>query len=392
MTAAVRFEAVDVVFGGVPRAALPLLDAGETRETIQARTGQVVAVHGASLAVPAGRITVLMGLSGSGKSTLLRCVNGLVRVTRGRVLVEDADGASVDVGSAGARTRRRLRQERVAMVFQSFALLPWRTVAENVGLGLELKGVDAASRRRIVAEKLELVGLADWADTYAHQLSGGMQQRVGLARALATDAPILLMDEPFSALDPLIRDRLQNDLLELQDRLGKTILFVSHDLDEAMKLGHQIAIMEAGRIVQAGSPEAIVTAPATSYVADFVANLNPLNVLSTASIMAPLAEWPRAGDALVLDDGLHVSLDGAGRPQRLWDGAGAVATAANGHAAPGEVVLCRPETRLREVVELRRRTGRPILIADAAGRIHGAVGERQLLDGVLNARGTPARA
>ncbi len=386
MSIAVRFEAVDVVFGGAPKAALALIDAGLEREAIKARTGQVVAVQGASLDVPAGRITVLMGLSGSGKSTLLRCVNGLVRVTRGRVLVDDAGGGMVDVGKAGGGTKRHLRQERIAMVFQSFALLPWRTVAENVGFGLELKGVDRAERQRVVAEKLALVGLADWAGTYAHQLSGGMQQRVGLARALATDAPILLMDEPFSALDPLIRERLQNDLLELQARLGKTVLFVSHDLDEATKLGHQIAIMEGGRIVQAGSPEDIVTSPATSYVADFVSNLNTLNVLTTASVMAPVAALPRVGEAVVLDAGLHAALDADGRLVRLWDGAGAVEPAPNGHAAPGAVALCSPQTRLREVVELRRRTGRPILVADADGRIQGAIGERQLLDGVLNTR------
>ncbi len=285
---AIAFEAVDIVFGDRPETALPLLDAGATRETILAETGQVLGAAGCTLAVPAGEICVLMGLSGSGKSTLLRAVNRLNAVTRGRVQVADA-GKQVDVASCDRRTLRRLRTERIAMVFQQFALLPWRTVAENVGFGLELRGTGRAERDRIVAEKLAMVNLDAWADKFAHELSGGMQQRVGLARAFATDADILLMDEPFSALDPLIRDRLQDELLELQERLHKTIVFVSHDLDEALKIGNQIAIMEGGRIVQAGPPETIVTQPATDYVRDFVAKVNPLRVLTAGTVMRPLA-------------------------------------------------------------------------------------------------------
>src|SRR5690606_20724160 len=180
---------------------------------------------------------------------------------------------------------RRIRRECVAMVFQQFALLPWRTVAENVGFGLELAGVPSTERKQRVARQLELVGLSQWANKYAHELSGGMQQRVGLARAFATEAPILLMDEPFSALDPLIRTKLQDELLELQDRLKKTIIFVSHDLEEALKIGNRITIMDGGRIVQTGAPEEIVLKPANDDVREFTPNVNPLSVLTAWNVM-----------------------------------------------------------------------------------------------------------
>ena len=282
----VAFERVSIVFGDRPERALPLMDAGRSRPEIQAETGQVLGVHDCSLEVAEGEMVVLMGLSGSGKSTLLRAVNGLNRVTRGEVRVHDGS-AMVGVSRASPARLRALRRERIAMVFQAFRLLPWRTVAENVGLGLELAGLPRTERRARVAAQLELVGLSQWADRRVAELSGGMQQRVGLARAFATEAPILLMDEPFSALDPLIRTRLQDELLELQQRLRRTIVFVSHDLDEAFKLGNRIAIMEGGRIIQCGTPKDIYSAPASDYVADFVANMNPLGVLTAADALAP---------------------------------------------------------------------------------------------------------
>ncbi len=291
MSTAVEFEEVSIVFGDRPERALPLADRGQTREEIQAATGQVLGVHDCTISVAEGEILVLMGLSGSGKSTLLRAVNGLNPVTRGRVRVNDGEGL-VDVTRADGATLRRLRQKRIAMVFQAFGLLPWRSVRENVGLGLELAGMGRAERNARVDRQLELVGLGGWAGRRVSELSGGMQQRVGLARAFATDAPILLMDEPFSALDPLIRTRLQDELLELQARLRRTIIFVSHDLDEAFKLGDRIAIMEGGRIVQAGTPRDIFTAPANEYVADFVAHMNPLGVLTARDVMGPA----RGGD------------------------------------------------------------------------------------------------
>lgn len=283
---AVEFDNVSIVFGEKPESALPMLDAGESRGTVRDATGQMLGVHDCSFTVAEGEILVLMGLSGSGKSTLLRSVNGLNPVVRGTVRVSDGKGL-VDVTHADPATLRQIRQKRVAMVFQQFGLLPWRSVRENVGLGLELAGVPTTERREIVETQLELVGLSNWADRKVSELSGGMQQRVGLARAFATDAPILLMDEPFSALDPLIRARLQDELLELQEKLKRTIIFVSHDLDEAFKLGNRIALMEGGRLVQLGTAREIIANPANAYVADFVAHMNPLGVLTATDLAVP---------------------------------------------------------------------------------------------------------
>ncbi len=285
---AVEFDNVSIVFGNKPETALPLMDEGMERPDIQSATGQVLGVHNCSLDVDQGEILVLMGLSGSGKSTLLRAVNGLNPVVRGAVRVNVGDW-SCEVGSASRADLLRLRQKCVSMVFQQFGLLPWRTVRDNVGLGLELSGMGKAERQAKVDEQLQLVGLADRATALVGELSGGMQQRVGLARAFVTDAPILLMDEPFSALDPLIRARLQDELLDLQSRLNRTIVFVSHDLDEAFKIGNRIAIMEGGRIVQSGTPREIFSNPANDYVADFVANMNPLGVLRARDVMSPQA-------------------------------------------------------------------------------------------------------
>ena len=293
MTVAVSFENVSIVFGSHPETALPLMDAGQTRAEVQEATGQVLGVHNCSLDVAEGEILVLMGLSGSGKSTLLRAVNALNPVVRGDVKVRTGSDM-VNVTSCDAATLRGIRQQHVAMVFQQFGLLPWRTVHENVGLGLELGGVPKAERATRVNEQLKIVGLSDWADRKVGELSGGMQQRVGLARAFVTEAPVLLMDEPFSALDPLIRTRLQDELLELQEKLKRTIIFVSHDLDEAFKIGNRIAIMEGGRIVQCGSPKEIFSNPVNDYVADFVAHMNPLMVLRAADLMEP-SEGPVDG-------------------------------------------------------------------------------------------------
>lgn len=284
---AVEFDRVSIVFGDHPEKALPLMDAGQSRSEIQAATQQVLGVHDCSLSVAEGEILVLMGLSGSGKSTLLRAVNGLNPVCRGEVRILDGQNALTSVTHAEPATLRRLRLNRVAMVFQQFGLLPWRTVRENVGLGLELAGLPAEERRARVDRQLELVHLTDWAERKVGELSGGMQQRVGLARAFATEAPILLMDEPFSALDPLIRAKLQDELLELQSTLKRTIIFVSHDLDEAFKLGNRIALMEGGRIVQLGTAREIIANPVDEYVADFVAHMNPLGVLTAADLAEP---------------------------------------------------------------------------------------------------------
>ncbi len=281
---AVEFDKVSIVFGDNPAVALPLMDQGLSRGKIQEKTGQILGVHDCSLSVGAGEILVLMGLSGSGKSTLLRGVNALNPVVRGEVRVRAGD-KMVSVTHANAETLRGLRLSTIAMVFQQFGLLPWRTVRENVGLGLELAGQTPAQRRAKVDQQLELVNLTQWAERKVGELSGGMQQRVGLARAFATAAPILLMDEPFSALDPLIRAKLQDELLDLQTKLKRTIVFVSHDLDEAFKIGNRIALMEGGRLVQVGTAREIIANPVSDYVAEFVAHMNPLGVLTARDVM-----------------------------------------------------------------------------------------------------------
>jgi glycine betaine/proline transport system ATP-binding protein len=385
----VDFRHVDIVFGRSPEAALKLLDQGKERAAILEQTGHVIGVADASIAIEEGEICVLMGLSGSGKSTLLRCVNGLNKATRGEVLVEDPNGP-VDVTRCDPATLRRLRTHRIAMVFQQFALLPWRTVAENVGFGLELRGMAKAERDRVVADKLKLVGLEQWRDKHAHELSGGMQQRVGLARAFATDADILLMDEPFSALDPLIRTRLQDELLELQRSLKKTIIFVSHDLDEAMKLGSHIAIMESGRIVQYGEPEDIVLNPSNSYVADFVAHMNPLNVLTGASLMTPARSIARRGAEVLLDHEQRVVMtlgaDGSPNGVRILDRPGRAVRYADGFDLASldrdAVVIAPPDIKLRTALEIRHRTGNPLAMVED-GRLVGVIGDDEIYRGIL---------
>jgi glycine betaine/proline transport system ATP-binding protein len=391
---ALGFEGVDIVFGEDAHEALPMIDAGKTRDEILGATGCVLGVAGADLEVAPGEVCVLMGLSGSGKSTLLRAVNRLNPVTRGRVMVRDGaaggEGGEIDVASCDEATLRRLRTERISMVFQQFALLPWRTVRENVGFGLEMRGLTKAERRRIVEEKLELVGLGQWGEKYAHELSGGMQQRVGLARAFATDGDLLLMDEPFSALDPLIRNHLQDELLELQKNLKKTILFVSHDLDEALKLGSRIAIMEGGRIVQVGKPESIVLEPASDYVREFVAHMNPINVLRGASMMTPLAELPRRDGAVALDrDGRLLLRDGPqaeedGRPLRLE----AWTPGARPETLSGDVLALAPaEVPMRQVIALRQASGRPVVLCEA-GKPVGVCGDAEIYRAILRQTGS----
>jgi glycine betaine/proline transport system ATP-binding protein len=363
------FRDVDILFAGTHRPAVldrakQMLDAGRNRFEIAADTGVVVGVAGASLDIAAGEISVLMGLSGSGKSTLLRAANGLNRVTRGRVLLKDQERL-VDVARCDRVTLRRLRTERIAMVFQQFALLPWRTVRENVGLGLELRGMPEAERRRIVDEKLRLVALEQWADRYAAELSGGMQQRVGLARALATDADILLMDEPFSALDPLIRTKLQDELLALQKNLRKTILFVTHDLDEALKLGTRISILEGGRIVQTGTPEEIVLNPADDYVAEFVQHMNPLTVLKGMAVMRGVPDLAREGEEVLLDPARRYRFQAGGRELgRLWFNGVEVPLAEGAVSGAAAAAVVPPTTPLRRIVELRQASGHPVLLAE----------------------------
>jgi len=271
-------DGVFKVFGRRPGEAVRQLRAGASRDDVLALG--TPAVIDASFTVEAGETFVVMGLSGSGKSTLLRMLNGLWRPTAGTIRLGDAD-----LGSISARDLRTLRQERVSMVFQHFALLPHRTVLENAAYALAVRGVDGAERRRRAGEALEMVGLGGWEDHLPAELSGGMRQRVGLARALAAGTDVLLMDEAFSALDPLIRREMQDQLVELQQSLGKTIVFITHDLNEAMRLGDRIAVMRDGRIVQIGTSEQILSEPANDYVAQFVADVDRTRVLTAGSVM-----------------------------------------------------------------------------------------------------------
>jgi glycine betaine/proline transport system ATP-binding protein len=401
MNSAVEFKDVDILFASAGREgrkglrdALAALDGGSTRSDIQNKYGVIVGVAGASLSVARGEISVLMGLSGSGKSTLLRAANGLNPVTRGHVLVRDGDSA-IDVATCDTLELRRLRRERVAMVFQQFGLLPWRTVRENVGFGLELRGESAAQRRKIVDEKLELVGLTQWAERHVGELSGGMQQRVGLARAFATDADILLMDEPFSALDPLIRGKLQDELLMLQARVKKTILFVSHDLDEALRLGDHISILQNGRIIQTGTAEDIVLAPVDEYVAEFVRHMNPLTVLTGSMIMQRRASMAGDGGGVWLDAGrrYRLALNSADEALSLrLDGvahelAPIAEDADLSRLKPG-VAVAPAGLSLQTIIQLRQATGHPVLLSES-GKILGVCGEAEIIRALAGGRDLP---
>lgn len=276
----IRVEGLYKIFGPNPKKALQMLSKGRTKDEIMAETRHGVGVNNASFEVKEGEIVVVMGLSGSGKSTLVRCLNRLITPTAGKVLVDGQD-----VATMGDEELRQLRQRKMGMVFQNFALFPHRTVLENAALGLEIQGMEKAERLRLAEEALSMVGLDGWGESYPRQLSGGMQQRVGLARALALSPDILLMDEAFSALDPLIRRDMQDELINLQERMHKTIVFISHDLDEALKLGDRIILMKDGAIVQVGTPEQILTAPADEYVARFVEDVDITKVLTAESVM-----------------------------------------------------------------------------------------------------------
>src|ERR1700733_11939120 len=392
---AVVFENIDIVFGDRQKEALALIDQGRKRDEILKATNVVLGAAGVNLTIEPGEICVLMGLSGSGKSTILRAVNGLNKVARGRLLVRHGD-SDIDVARCTADQLRMLRTSRIAMVFQQFALLPWRTVAETGGLGLEVRGVSKSERDRIVAEKLAMVGLTQWASKFGHELSGGMQQRVGLARAFATDADILLMDEPFSALDPLIRDKLQDELLLLQKDLKKTIIFVSHDLDEALKIGNRIAILEGGRIVQCGPAEDTLLRPADSYVAEFVKHMNPLNVLRGGSLMTPAASLRRRENEVMLDAAgrVCVQLDADDRAigVTLDRNVGAMAVAdritgeVSARAEDVDIVVAPIDLRMRSAIALRSLSGNPIVLVDDLGRMAGLCGDDEIYRALLQQR------
>ncbi|KLN63518.1 choline ABC transporter ATP-binding protein [Vibrio sp. VPAP30] len=383
---AITITNLDVVFGDKQEQALTLLDQGKSRQEIIDKTGQVVGVDNVSLSIKEGEICVLMGLSGSGKSSLLRAVNGLNDISRGALEIKDGDQI-VDVADCSEETLRHLRTHRVSMVFQKFALMPWLTVLDNVAFGLEMQGMGKAERRKKAREQLEMVGLAEWESKYPHELSGGMQQRVGLARAFAMDTDILLMDEPFSALDPLIRAQLQDELLQLQSRLNKTILFVSHDLDEALKIGNNIAIMESGKLIQHGKPEQIVLAPETEYVKDFVAHTNPLNVLKGRSLMLSREELARRDDQweVCSSDELWVeqlpqglSLVDSNKTLVDWNDDSLAIDDINSSM----VVQASPEIGMREAIELKQRSNQPILLVEE-DELVGVLSDNELYDALL---------
>jgi glycine betaine/proline transport system ATP-binding protein len=304
MTAVIRLQAVTKIFGPDPSAALALVRRGRSRAELLAETDHVLALDHIDLEVARGAVFVVMGLSGSGKSTLVRCVNRLVEPTAGKILVD-----GTDVTALPRTDLLRLRSDKLGMVFQHFALLPHRSVLDNVAFGLEVRGSPRAERHARAREVLKQVGLEGWEKRPPAELSGGMQQRVGLARALALDPPILLMDEPFSGLDPLIRKEMQRELLAIQARLRKTIVFITHDLDEAVTLGDRIAILRDGRIEQQGSPQEIILAPASDLVGAFVRDVNALKVLTAESAMEAAAgsgrDAYRLGDPLPAGDGVR---------------------------------------------------------------------------------------
>lgn len=268
------------VFGKNSKQAIELLDKGLTKEQILKETGATVGVNRASFTVEEGEIFVIMGLSGSGKSTLVRLINRLIEPTQGSIYIDGEDLSKMNKASL-----RNVRRKKLSMVFQKFGLFPHRTILENAAFGLEIQKMDKTKRKQKAKEALELVGLGNYIDQYPGQLSGGMQQRVGLARALTNDPKVLLMDEAFSALDPLIRKGMQDELIELQSKMKKTILFITHDLDEALRLGDRIALMKDGNIVQIGTPEEILVNPADAYVEKFVEDIDKSKVLTAQHIM-----------------------------------------------------------------------------------------------------------
>jgi len=334
VSARLEAEHLYKVFGRRPDQAVERLREGADREELRA-DGTTAAVIDASFTVAPGQIFVVMGLSGSGKSTLIRMLNGLLEPTAGRVLFDGQD-----LTALGDRELREVRARKISMVFQHFALFPHRSVRENAAYGLEVQGVPRAERARRAGEALALCGLAGWEDSWPDELSGGMQQRVGLARALATDADLLLMDESFSALDPLIRRDMQDQLLELQQSLKKTIVFITHDLNEAMRLGDRIAVMRDGRIVQTGTAEDILLRPANDYVASFIQDVDRSRVLTASSVMD---------------------------------------TGVDGHEADCDCATATPDMPFTDLCALSARLTHPVAVLDEADEVVGVVPQERLV-------------
>jgi glycine betaine/proline transport system ATP-binding protein len=380
----IELEGVYKIFGDEPEEALGMIDKGASKDEVREETGQVIGVQDISFEIRDNELFVIMGLSGSGKSTLLRCVNRLVEPTKGRVTLH-SDGEDYDITTAGQEELREIRETQVSMVFQNFALFPHRTVLENVGFGLEIQGVNQEERKKKSKELIEVVGLEGFGDSYPSQLSGGMQQRVGLARGLATGAEILLMDEPFSALDPLIKVEMQDELLDLMENMQRTVLFVTHDLDEALKVGDRITIMDGGKMVQKGSPEEIIVNPKTEYVADFVENADPSDVLRSETVAEKdffvdeqnRVELSKLAEIEVTDDMEVVQgyISGTPVPVRPLDEYERIEEDA--------LLFSSPDTPISEIMRARLAyTSHPVIVLKNKEFI-GYVSEKNILQGLL---------
>lgn len=296
MTVKLKIENVSKIFGPRPKKIIPMIEKGISKEEILAKTGHTVGVYNASMEIMEGETFVIMGLSGSGKSTLIRCLNLLNRPTSGAIYV---DGENV--AGYNKTQLKYYRQKKIAMVFQHFGLFSHRTVLENIEYGLEVRGMSKVERQKIAQKHIETVGLKGYENKYPDELSGGMRQRVGIARALANDPDILLMDEPFSALDPLIRREMQLELLDIQNRLQKTIIFITHDVNEAFKIGDRVAVMKDGKVEQIGTPEEILAKPASNYISEFIRDIDRTKILQAENIMM------KPFGLVSLKDGLNVA-------------------------------------------------------------------------------------
>ncbi len=378
------------VFGDKPDRVFEPEHASKSRAELQDELGLVTGLRDVSFSVEKGAVFVVMGLSGSGKSTLVRCLIRLIEATRGQV---HFDGEDI-CGYTQAQLIE-FRRQKIAMVFQHYGLLPHRSVIDNVAVGLEIRGIDKPTRYRMATETIETVGLKGWERYRPHEMSGGMQQRVGLARALAVDPDVLLMDEPFSGLDPLIRREMQDELVSLQTELHKTIVFITHDLDEALKLGDRVAIMRDGQIVQQGSPEEIVTLPSDDYVTDFVQDVSRAKVVQARAIMGEPAvviyerQGPRAALHAMQQHKLEAvflisrsfTLRGMLTRDQATDLAAQGARSLHG-AAVDEAVTASPDTFIADVIPMAAQTARPVAVVSDNGSLLGEIRRAALLDAV----------
>jgi glycine betaine/proline transport system ATP-binding protein len=385
------------VFGGNPKSVMPMVHAGKSKDDILADTGHTVGLKEINLKVEKGQIFVVMGLSGSGKSTLIRHFNRLIDPTEGRILVDGHD-----VMKLSPDELEQFRRHKMSMVFQRFGLMPHRAVIENVAYGLTVQGVDKETRNRKAQEWLDTVGLGGYENQYPSQLSGGQQQRVGLARALCTDAEILLMDEAFSALDPLIRSEMQDQLIELQDKLHKTIIFITHDLDEALRLGDRIAILKDGELIQEGAPAEILLHPATDYVEAFVRDVNRARALTVETVMKPPACRITAeliGGALeqmrghASDYGYYYNDDGYQGvvcQEALEVAAEERADQPVGEKELESVPAVSPEALLEQVLPDTLDTDYPLPVVDDEGDLRGELSRESLAEALGDTRGKDA--